>query len=148
MPSKKRRKRLIGIGTHVGAMSLIAPHALWAMDFQFDHTIDGRQLKLLNIIDEFTRECLHIETEHSITADDVANILDALVIERGRAPAFVRFDNGPEFVAHAIDDWCRFNGVDSVFIDPGSPWQNAWIESFNGRLRDELLNLWIFDSLL
>ena len=148
MPSKKRRKRLIGIGTHVGAMSLIALHALWAMDFQFDHTIDGRQLKLLNIIDEFTRECLHIETEHSITADDVANILDALVIERGRAPAFVRFDNGPEFVAHAIDDWCRFNGVDSVFIDPGSPWQNAWIESFNGRLRDELLNLWIFDSLL
>jgi putative transposase len=148
VPTKKRRKRLIGIGTHVGAMSLIAPNALWAMDFQFDHTIEGRQLKLLNIIDEFTRECLHIETEHSITADDVVAILDRLVIERGRAPAFVRFDNGPEFVAHAVDDWCRFNGVDSVFIDPGSPWQNAWIESFNGRLRDELLNLWIFDSLL
>ena len=63
-------------------------------------------------------------------------------------PAFVRFDNGPEFIAHAVADWCRFNGVDSVFIDPGSPWQNAWIESFNGRLRDELLNGWQFDSLL
>jgi len=60
----------------------------------------------------------------------------------------VRFDNGPEFIAHAVADWCRFNGVGAVFIDPGSPWQNAWIESFNGRLRDELLNAWRFDSLL
>jgi len=59
----------------------------------------------------------------------------------------VRFDNGPEFIAHAVADWCRFNGVATVFIDPGSPWQNAWIESFNGRLRDELLNSWQFDSL-
>ena len=64
------------------------------------------------------------------------------------APAFLRFDDGPEFIAHAVADWCRFNGVDTVFIDPGSPWQNAWIESFNGRLRDELLNSWQFDSLL
>ena len=60
----------------------------------------------------------------------------------------MRFDNGPEFVAHAVHDWCRFNGTGSLFIDPGSPWQNAWIESFNGRLRDELLNSWRFDSLL
>ena len=60
----------------------------------------------------------------------------------------MRFDNGPEFIAHAVADWCRFNGVDTVFIDPGSPWQNAWIESFNGRLRDELLNGWHFDNLL
>ena len=63
-------------------------------------------------------------------------------------PAYVRFDNGPEFVAHALSDWCRFHCVSSLFIDPGSPWQNAWIASFNGRLRDELLNLWRFDSLL
>ena len=66
----------------------------------------------------------------------------------GAHPAFVRFDNGPEFIAHAVADWCRFNGVGTIFIDPGSPWQNAWIESFNGRLRDELLNGWRFDSLL
>lgn len=63
-------------------------------------------------------------------------------------PALVRFDNGPEFIARAVADWCRFNDVDSVFIDPGSPWQNAWIDSFNGRLRDELLNGWQFDNLL
>jgi putative transposase len=70
------------------------------------------------------------------------------VAERGRPPAYLRFDNVPEFIAHAVADWCLFNGVDTVFIDPGSPWQNAWIESFNSRLRDELLNAWQFDSLL
>ena len=80
-----------------------------------------------------------IVIERSIDADRVVATLDRLVVERG-APAFVRFDNGPEFIAYAVADWCRFNGVGAVFIDPGSPWQNAWIESFNGRLRDELLN--------
>ncbi len=148
VPTKKRKKRLAGIGTHVGAMSPICPNALWAMDFQFDTTIDGRQVKLLNIIDEYTRECLAIVVDHSIDADRVVGTLARLVIERGRPPAFVRFDNGPEFVSAAVADWCSETGVDSVFIDPGSPWQNAWIESFNGRLRDELLNLWQFDSLL
>jgi len=148
VPTKTKKKRLTGIGTHVGAMSLIAPNALWAMDFQFDHTIDGRQVKMLNIIDELTRECLAIDVDHSITADDVVAVLDRLVAERGTAPAFVRFDNGPEFVAIVVAEWCNTHGVDAVFIDPGSPWQNAWIESFNSRFRDELLNLWIFDSLL
>ena len=75
-------------------------------------------------------------------------MLDRLAIERGTAPAFVRFDHGPEFIPYAVADWCRFQGTASVFIDPGSPWQNAWIESINGRFRDELLNLWQFDSLL
>jgi len=147
VPYRKRKKRLRGIGTRVGAMSLIAPNALWALDFQFDTTEDNRTIKLLNVIDEFTRECPAIVVERSIDADRVVATLDRLVVERG-APAFVRFDNGPEFIAYAVADWCRFNGVGAVFIDPGSPWQNAWIESFNGRLRDELLNAWRFDSLL
>ena len=128
-------------------MCPIRPNALWALDFQFDVTVDGRTLKLLNVIDEFTRECPAIVVDRSIDADAVVATLDRLAAERG-APAFVRFDNGPEFIAHAVADWCRFNGVATVFIDPGSPWQNAWIESFNGRLRDELLNSWQFDSLL
>jgi len=148
VPQKGKKKRLTGIGTHVGAMSPIRPDALWALDFQFDATIDGRQVKLLNIIDEYTRECLAIVVDHSIDADGVVATLARLAIERGQPPAFVRFDNGPEFVSHAVADWCTNTGVDSVFIDPGSPWQNAWIESFNSRLRDELLNLWQFDSLL
>jgi putative transposase len=147
VPYRKRKKPLRGIGTRVGAMSLIAPGALWALDFQFDTTEDNRTIKLLNVIDEFTRECPAIVVERSIDADRVVATLDRLVVERG-APAFVRFDNGPEFIAYAVADWCRFNGVGAVFIDPGSPWQNAWIESFNGRLRDELLNAWRFDSLL
>lgn len=147
VPYRKRKKPMRGIGTAVGAMCPIRPNALWALDFQFDTTEDDRTIKLLNIVDEFTRECPAIVVERSIDADLVVATLDRLALERG-SPAFVRFDNGPEFVAHAVADWCRFNGVDTAFIDPGSPWQNAWIESFNGRLRDELLNAWRFDSLL
>jgi len=128
-------------------MSPIRPNVIWAMDFQFDTTADGRTLKMLNVIDEFTREDLDIHFDRRIDADGVVAVLDQLVLQRG-APAYVRFDNGPEFVAHAVNDWCRFNDTGSLFIDPGSPWQNAWIESFNDRLRDELLNAWRFDSLL
>lgn len=148
VPNKRRKKRLTGIGAPVGAMCPIRPNALWALDFQFDTTTDGRTLKMLNVIDEFTRECLAIEVHRSISADDVVTVLDRLVAERGMAPGFVRFDNGPEFVAHAVADWCRFNNTASLFIDPGSPWQNAWIESFNGRFRDEFLNGRHFDNLL
>ncbi len=148
VPTKRRKKRLTGIGTHVGAMCPLRPNALWALDFQFDTTADGRTLKMLNVIDEFTREALAIEAHRSIDADDVVKILDRLVLARAMAPGFVRFDNGPEFIAHAVADWCRFNGTESIFIDPGSPWQNAWIESFNGRFRDEFLNGRHFDNLL
>jgi putative transposase len=147
VPQKPRKKRLTGIGAHVGQMSPIALIALWAMDFQLDRTIDGRQVELLNIIDEHTREAIANRVDHSITADDLVDVLDGLTAVRG-APAFVRFDNGPEFVAHAIADWCMLHGTGPLFIDPGSPWQNGWCESFNGKLRDELLNLWQFDSLL
>lgn len=148
VPSRPKRKRLTGIGVQVGAMSPIRPNVIWALDFQFDTTADSRTLKLLNVIDEFTRECLNIGVARSITADNVVATLDRLAIERGGPPTYVRFDNGPEFVAHAVADWCRFTATKAVFIDPGSPWQNAWIESFNGRLRDECLNGWRFDSLL
>ncbi len=148
VPTRRRKQRLAGVGANVGAMSPICPDAIWALDFQFDHTIDGRQVKLLNVIDEFTRECLAIVVDHSITADRVVDTLERLTVERDGSPAFVRFDNGPEFVAATVAEWCEEVGTGAVFIDPGSPWQNAWIESFNGRLRDELLNLWQFDSLL
>ena len=147
VPYRKRKKPLRGIGTQVGAMVPIRPNVVWSLDFQFDQTRDGRTLKLLNVVDEFTRECLAIEVARSITADDVTNLLDRLVAERG-VPCYLRSDNGPEFAAYAIRDWCTFNGSATVFIDPGSPWQNAWIESFNSRLRDEFLNSQLFDSLL
>jgi putative transposase len=110
-------------------------------------TRDGKQLKLLNIVDIFTRECLSVKTERSITADDVTALLDELVARHG-VPTYLRCDNGPEFAAYAIADWCRFNGSATTFIDPGSPWQNGHIESFNSRLRDEFLNGQLFESLL
>jgi len=136
VPYRKKKRPLRGIGVTVGAMCPIRPNVVWALDFQFDQTTDGRTLKLLNVIDEYTRECLAIDVGHSIDADGVVRCLDRLAKERG-APAYVRFDHGPEFIAFAVADWCRFNRTDTVFIDPGSPWQNGWIESFNGRLRDE-----------
>jgi putative transposase len=147
VPQRRKKKRLTGIGVAVGAMSPIRPNVIWAMDFQFDTTADGRTIKMLNVIDEYTREALAIDVDRAINADGVVEVLDRLALQHG-APHYVRFDNGPEFVAHAVSDWCRFNDAGSLFIDPGSPWQNAWIESFNGRLRDELLNSWRFDSLL
>ena len=138
VPQRRKKKRLTGIGVAVGAMSPIRPNVIWAMDFQFDTTADGRTLKMLNVIDEFTREALAIDVDlRAIDADGVVDVLDRLALKQG-APHDVRFDNGPEFVAHAVSDWCRFNSAGSLLIDPGSPWQNAWIESFNGRLRDEL----------
>ena len=147
VPYRKRKKPLRGIGVAGRRHVPDRPNVLWALDFQFDTTEDSRMLKLLNVIDEFTRECLAIVVERSIDADGVVATLERLAVERG-APAFVRFDNGPEFIAYAVADWCRFNGIGTIFIDPGSPWQNAWIESFNGRLRDELLNGQHFDTLL
>ena len=122
VPQRRRKKRLTGIGVAVGAMSPIAPNVIWAMDFQFDTTADGHTLKMLNVIDEFTREALAINVDRCIDADGVAAVLDRLALKRG-APSYLRFDHGPEFVAQAVHDWCRFNGAGSLFIDPGSPWQ-------------------------
>jgi putative transposase len=147
VPYRKRKRPLRGIGAAVGAFCPIRPNVIWALDFQFDQTSDGRNLKLLNVIDEYSREALATDVERAIDADGVVACLERLATERG-APAYVRFDHGPEFIAYALSDWCRFNGTETVFIDPGSPWQNGWIESFNGRLRDELLNGQRFDSLI
>jgi putative transposase len=147
VPYRKRKRPLRGIGVPIGAFCPIRPNVVWALDFQFDQTRDGRMLKLLNVIDEYTRECLAIDVDRSIDADGVVACLERLAAQRG-APAYVRFDHGPEFIAYAVSDWCRFNSTGTVFIDPGSPWQNAWIESFNGRLRDEFLNGQLFDTLL
>src|ERR1700712_5744520 len=113
VPQRRRKKRLTGIGVAVGAMSPIRPNVIWAMDFQFDTTADGSTMKMLNVIDEFTREALAIDVDRSIDADGVVDVLDRLVLQHG-APHYVRFDNGPEFVAHAVHDWCRFNSAGSL----------------------------------
>jgi len=145
VPYRKRKRPLRGIGVAVGAFCPIRPNVTRALDFAFDQSADGRNLKLLNVIDEYSRECLAIDVERAIDADGVVACLEHLAAQRG-APAYARFDHGPEFIAYAVSDWRDFSGTDTVFIDPGSPWQNAWIESFNDRLRDELLNGQRFDS--
>lgn len=121
---------------------------MWALDFQFDVTADGRTLKLLNIVDEHTREALAVVVDRRIDADRTVATLDGIVTGRATAPEFIRCDNGPELTANAIRDWCRFTGAGTAYIEPGSPWENPYVESFGGRLRDELLKVEQFDTLL
>ena len=120
---------------------------MWAIDFQWDQTADGHNLKLLHVVDEFTREALAIECHRRIDADQTVDVLDRLVVERGTAPGFLRCDNGPEMTANALRDWCRFSRAGSAYIEPGSPWQNPYVESFGGRVRDELLAVELFSCL-
>jgi len=147
VPARRRKRYRLGEST-VPAKRLAAqrPNHVWALDFQFDQTADGRVLKLLNIVDEFTREALDVCCERRIDADRTVQRLERLVTERG-APEHVRCDNGPELTANALRDWCRFSKAGSAYIDPGSPWQNAYVESFNSRLRDELLGVEQFSCL-
>ena len=111
-----------------------------------DHTQDGRPLRILNVIDESSRECLASVVARHLTHDDVLMCLTRLFCERG-VPAHLRSDNGPEFTAHAVRRWLKRLGVQTLFIEPGSPWENGYGESFNGKMRDELLARELFYSL-
>jgi Integrase core domain len=105
-------------------------------------------IKILHVVDEFTRESLADLVVHSIDADATVACLDKVAGVRGRHPAFIRCDIGPELTANAVRDWCRFGGAGASYIDPGSPWQNPWVESYGSRMRDELLTIEQFDTLL
>jgi putative transposase len=122
------------------------PNHVWSYDFVEDHTHDGRKFRLLNIIDELTHECLAIRVARKLKAVDVIDVLSDLFILRG-VPEHIRSDNGPEFVAKTVQDWIAAVGAKTAYIAPGSPWENGYVESFNARLRDELLNGEIFYSL-
>jgi putative transposase len=148
VPRKRRKRQRLGEST-VPADRLRAqqPDHVWAIDFQWDQTADGHNLKLLHVVDEFTREALAIECHRRIDADQTVGVLDRLVTERGTTPGFVRCDNGPEMTAYALRDWCRLSKTGSAYIEPGSPWQNPYVESFGGRVRDELLAVELFSCL-
>lgn len=139
-PQRRRKPR----HKRGGAVPLRAayPNHVWTYDFMEDAAA-GRKLRLLTIIDEFTRESLEIEVARSLPAPAVINVLSRLFAHRG-APVYVRRDNGPEFVAVAIKEWLAQCGVKTHYIDPGSPWQNAYGESFNDKFRDECLNQEVF----
>ena len=119
---------------------------VWSYDFVEDRTHDGRKYRMLNVIDEFTHECLAIRINRKLKAIDVIDVLSDLFILRG-VPGHIRSDNGPEFVAKAVQEWIAAVGAKTAYIEPGSPWENGYIESFNARLRDELLNGEIFYTL-
>ena len=114
---------------------------------KFSRTHDGRPVRMLTLIDEFTRECLAIDASRRMTSEDVLELFSDLLIQRG-PPEYIRSDNGPKFTAHRLRDWLENVGVKTLFIEPGSPWEAGFIESFNGKLRDELLNVELFDTLL
>jgi putative transposase len=149
VPARRRKRQRLGMST-TPANRLAAEHPdpVWALDSQFDQTTDGRILKLLNVVDEHTREAMTITVERRLDADATVAVLDRLVAERQTAPRFIRCDNGPELTAGALRDWCRFTGAGTSYIAPGSPWQSPYVESFGSGLRDELLAVEAFSSLL
>lgn len=141
LPVKRRRKRRgIGVGTPVRAEH---PSHVWAYDFVFDRCENGRQLKILTVVDEFTREALAVEVTHRMSARGVCQVLARLMDQRG-VPAFVRSDNGPEFIAKALMKMLAARGVTCRHIEPGSPWQNGTNERFNGTLRSECTEMETF----
>ena len=148
VPKKQpKRKRLwLADGSCVRMRPEYRDH-VWSYDFVFERTVDGKPLKLLTMLDEYSSECLTIEVGRKLSSEDVLRVLGRLFVRRG-IPSYIRSDNGPEFTAVAVREWLERVGVQTLFIEPGSPWENGYNESFNGKLRDELLNGEIFTSLL
>ena len=123
-----------------------APNQVWSIDFMCDSLVDGRKFRLFNVIDDFNRESLAIEIDTSLPARRVMRMLERLIAERGK-PANIRCDNGPEFISHLLEQWCKDRQISIQFIQPGRPMQNAYIERKNGSLRRELLDAYLFNSL-
>lgn len=141
----KRGRLWLNDGSVIRLKPLFPKH-VWSYDFMEDRTHNGVKFRILNVIDEFTRECLVVKVARRLTSHNVIEVLTNLFIERG-VPVHIRSDNGPEFIAKRVRDWLERLQVRPLYIEPGNPWENGYIESFNGKMRDELLNLEIFYSL-
>ncbi len=144
--AKKHRKRKTLAGSTKKCKMAEYPNHVWSYDLVHDMTADGRALKCLTIIDEYTREGLEIYSARSITSGDIIRVFEGLFVRHG-SPVCLRSDNGPEMIAKKLRQWLKGKGVGTHYIDPGSPWQNAYCESFNGIFRDGCLNRWIFTSV-
>lgn len=148
VPTKSHKRRRLGDGENAcHRRKPEHPHHVWALDFLMDTTLNGGRLKFLTVLDEYSRACLSIKVERCMTGYDVRGELERLITLHG-PPGFIRCDNGPEFIARATRRFLAQAGVETLFIDPGAPWQNGYNESFNSRFRDELLNLEVFASTL
>jgi transposase InsO family protein len=136
-PHRKRNRR--GRSTVAYPVQATYPQHVWSWDFILDRTEEGRPLKTLSVLDEYTRQCLALVPARTLTSQQVLDTLEHITQQYG-TPAYIRSDNGSEFIAQLIRDWGLLTGVDTIYIDPGSPWQNGYIESFHSRFRDECLN--------
>lgn len=141
---KRRKKRTVGMRAPLPAAE--RPNQRWSMDFVSESLCAGRRFRTLNVVDDHTRECLAIEIDTSLGGERVCRVLDAIILERG-VPETITMDNGPEFSGKALDEWAYQRKVGLRFIDPGKPQQNGYVESFNGKFRDECLNEHWFTSL-
>lgn len=147
MPYRRKFKKAKGTSDNSCVVKKAEyPNHVWTYDFISDQTEDGGKLKLLTVLDEFTRESPAIELGRSIRARDVIAVMGYLFLVRG-APKFIRSDNGPEFISDAIEKWLKRNHIETLHIAPDSPWENGYIESFNGKLRDDVLNREVFHSV-
>lgn len=146
VPQKQRKRRRIEDQGDAGRLAATSANHVWSYDFLFDTTENGRTVKLMPVVDEYTRECLALVAARSITSQDVISVIERVACERGY-PDHVRSDNGPEFIAKALREHLHAVDAETVYIDPGAPWQNAYVESFNGKLRDELLSREAFGAL-
>lgn len=145
-PSPRKQKRARPADGSVRRHQSQYPYQVWAMDFQFDTTADGQRLKFLNVINEHSRLCLAIRVGRRCKSKDVVSVLDELT-SLYPAPTYIPTDNGPEFIAHALKRWCKNSNTSTAYIEPGSPWQNGFAESFNSRFRDEFLNTELFATV-
>jgi putative transposase len=147
VPRKKRKRRRLGKSAN-GCHRRRAKHKdhVWCWDFVFDRTTSGSPLKWLSIVDEYTRECLALKVDRSITSEDVIDTLAELFSMRG-VPRHIRSDNGPEFIARAIQHWTKQLLIETLYVEPGCPWENGYAESFHSRFRDEFLATEVFESL-
>ena len=149
VPPKQHKRRRLGLGSGENGVTKRRaeyPNHVWSYDFAMDSTEDGRRLKVMPVVDEYTRECLSLEGSRSIKAKEVTDTLRRLFIERGE-PDYIRSDNGPEFIAEALKEWLALSGVKTLYIEPGAPWENAYSETFISRMRDELLERELFVNL-
>ncbi|MCA9788621.1 MAG: IS3 family transposase, partial [Cyanobacteria bacterium HKST-UBA05] len=143
---RKRRRRKPSDTLTLIPLRAKSPNHVWTVDFVYDTLASGRSIRLLSVVDEFTRQCLALRVEYSLKSVDVQATLETLFKDYGR-PLYLRSDNGSEFIASSLQKWLKAKGTSPLFIDPGSPWQNGKCESFNGRLRDECLNAEYWGSL-
>ncbi len=141
----KRKRLYLNDGSCIRLRPLYQNH-VWSYDFVTDRLGNGKKIRMLTVIDEYTRKCLMIRVDYHLKSDDVIDVLSTLFLTQG-VPEYIRSDNGSEFTAHILQDWLKGLGVKTAYIDPGSPWENGFNERFNGSLRDECLNLEYFHTL-